>query len=285
MTDCPNCGFNAGESKFCPNCGTKIENEKPKSLCPNCGFDAGESKFCPNCGTKIGQEKPKSFCHNCGAEINGSKFCPNCGSEIDGEKIKKDCPNCGKSLNIDAEFCPYCGWSESKNDSDNIDKLIDVDNQISGKFFGALGKSKTFDKFLDKTANLSKKFMTTENSLNKSYWESIEPIFLEALDTLDDEYVKTILLIERRGLSSTAGVAGLVIGSVYTPTKHMTNDEAISFYQEWADNIAADINKEKQNGTFDADEYYKKRLKESTLENASFIGIPQSYKNWKDDQD
>ena len=88
--------------------------------CPNCGFDAGESKFCPNCGTKIGQEKPKSFCHNCGAEINGSKFCPNCGSEIDGEKIKKDCPNCGKSLNIDAEFCPYCGWSESKNDSDEV---------------------------------------------------------------------------------------------------------------------------------------------------------------------
>ena len=126
--------------------------------------------------------------------------------------------------------------------------------------------------------------MNTENSLNRSYWENTEPIFLEALDTIDDEYIKTILLVERRGLSSNAGIAGLVIGSVYTPTKDMSHDEAIKFYQEWANNIAADINKEKQNGTFNEETYYKKRLKDSALENASLIGIPKSYKNWKENQ-
>ena len=251
--------------------------------CPNCGLDAGESKFCPNCGTKIEKGNNKSFCHNCGAEVRGSKFCPNCGSEIGGKKSNRTCPSCGKSLNTDAVFCPYCGWSES-SDSDNVSKLIDVDDQISSKFFGALGKSKTFDKVFDKTAKFGKKYMNTENSLNRSYWENTEPIFLEALDTIDDEYIKTILLVERRGLSSNAGIAGLVIGSVYTPTKDMSHDEAIKFYQEWANNIAADINKEKQNGTFNEETYYKKRLKDSALENASLIGIPKSYKNWKENQ-
>ena len=53
MVNCPNCGSDVGESKFCSNCGTKIEIETPKSFCPNCGSDVGESKFCSNCGTKI----------------------------------------------------------------------------------------------------------------------------------------------------------------------------------------------------------------------------------------
>ena len=255
MANCPNCGNDVGDSKFCPNCGTKIEYEKDKAICPNCGSDVGDSKFCPNCGTKM------------------------------GEKQDRFCPSCGKSLDSDVIFCPYCGWSETEDNSDNLDKLIDLDNKLSGKFYGALGKSKTFDKIFDKTATLGKKYITTENSLNRSYWENIEPIFLEALDTIDDEYVKTILLIERRGLSSTAGVSGLIVSSVYTPTKDMTHDEAIAFYQEWAENIAEDINKEKQNGTFDEDEYYKKRFKSTNIENASFIGIPKSYKNWKNNQD
>lgn len=249
--------------------------------CPNCGNDVGDSNFCPNCGTKISSAKPKSFCHNCGAEVGDNNFCPNCGTRIGEEKAKKICPNCGNSLNDNAKFCPYCGWSESKQDDDNIDKIIDFDNKISSRFFGALGKSKTFDKVFDKTATLSKKYITTDNSLNKSYWENIEPIFIEALDTIDDEYVKKILLIERRALSSTAGIQGLIIGSVYTPTKDMDYDEAIAFYQEWASNISADIEKEKLNGTFDEDEYYKKKLKSSTLENSSLIGIPKSYKNMK----
>ena len=251
MVKCPDCGNDVGDSNFCPNCGTRIEKEKPKTLCPSCGNDVGDSNFCPNCGTGIG-----------------------------ASKVKKTCPSCGKPLNENAEFCPHCGWPGSK-DADNIDKIIDIDNKISDKFFGGLGKSKTIDKLFDGSATLTKKYFTADNSLNKSYWENIEPIFLEALDTIDDEYVKMILLIERRSLTSTAGVAGMIIGSVYTPTKDMTHDEAILFYQEWADNIKADINKEKQKGTFNEDRYYKERLKSSTLENSSIIGIPQSFKNLK----
>ena len=220
-------------------------------------------------------------CPDCGNDVGDSNFCPNCGTGIGASKVKKTCPSCGKPLNENAEFCPHCGWPGSK-DADNIDKIIDIDNKISDKFFGGLGKSKTIDKLFDGSATLTKKYFTADNSLNKSYWENIEPIFLEALDTIDDEYVKMILLIERRSLTSTAGVAGMIIGSVYTPTKDMTHDEAILFYQEWADNIKADINKEKQKGTFNEDRYYKERLKSSTLENSSIIGIPQSFKNLSD---
>ena len=57
MVNCDNCGFDVGDSEFCPNCGTKIEMEPVKSFCPNCGFDVGDSAFCPKCGTKINGEK------------------------------------------------------------------------------------------------------------------------------------------------------------------------------------------------------------------------------------
>lgn len=53
---CPNChmAISAG-SKFCPECGTKIEVVKPKAkFCPECGAKVAEGmKFCSECGTKL----------------------------------------------------------------------------------------------------------------------------------------------------------------------------------------------------------------------------------------
>lgn len=48
---CPHCGEIAGGGKFCGNCGQPLPQ---KSVCSSCGMDmpAG-SKFCPNCGTKV----------------------------------------------------------------------------------------------------------------------------------------------------------------------------------------------------------------------------------------
>ena len=42
-------------SKFCPECGTKVELVKKNKFCPECGTSAPEgTKFCMECGTKIG---------------------------------------------------------------------------------------------------------------------------------------------------------------------------------------------------------------------------------------
>ena len=51
--------------------------------CANCHAKlSSTSKFCPECGTKIEITKP-SFCTQCGEPIvEGSKFCANCGAKL-----------------------------------------------------------------------------------------------------------------------------------------------------------------------------------------------------------
>jgi membrane protease subunit (stomatin/prohibitin family) len=48
--------------------------------CPKCGKPLPvNSKFCPECGTKLGE---KVFCKKCGKEIpTGAQFCPECGEK------------------------------------------------------------------------------------------------------------------------------------------------------------------------------------------------------------
>ena len=82
---CPNCGTeNGAGSKFCNNCGNKLQQDKPK--CPNCGTEnTPGSKFCNNCGTPLGAApEPKPlFCGNCGTKADpGSRFCNNCGQPL-----------------------------------------------------------------------------------------------------------------------------------------------------------------------------------------------------------
>jgi len=51
--------------------------------CPQCGNQVPVgSKFCNNCGAKI-EAAGKQFCSQCGAELPpGSKFCGNCGAKV-----------------------------------------------------------------------------------------------------------------------------------------------------------------------------------------------------------
>lgn len=59
-----------------------------KNNCKNCGEELDESsKFCSNCGTKVeineGVEKKNKFCSECGSPISGnSKFCSECGAKV-----------------------------------------------------------------------------------------------------------------------------------------------------------------------------------------------------------
>jgi len=60
--NCSNCGEDVGEAKFCPQCGSKVEEilvaeEAPvevssEKYCPECDVIVGEANFCPDCGGK-----------------------------------------------------------------------------------------------------------------------------------------------------------------------------------------------------------------------------------------
>ncbi|MEP7037294.1 MAG: SPFH domain-containing protein [Acidobacteriota bacterium] len=77
---CPSCGKpNAAGTKFCGDCGAKMETAKVP--CVKCGAELREgAKFCSECGAS--QEKAK--CSNCQAELApGAKFCPECGTKTE----------------------------------------------------------------------------------------------------------------------------------------------------------------------------------------------------------
>lgn len=77
---CPTCGkANNPQSKFCNDCGAKMEVAMVP--CVKCGAQLKEgAKFCNECGSK--QEKVK--CSNCQAEMApGVKFCNECGTKVE----------------------------------------------------------------------------------------------------------------------------------------------------------------------------------------------------------
>ena len=294
MVNCDNCGFEVGDSAFCPNCGTKVEQKILSSPCPNCGFEVGDSAFCPNCGTKIGKEISKSFCPNCGFDVGDGAFCSNCGTKIEREPVKSLCPNCGFDVGGGA-FCPKCGTNingekqespsrvnNQSNENDILDDVIDFDDKISSKIEGLFSKSKSMDKVLDKTASFRYNHISkaSNNNMDRKYYEKIEPVFLEVYDSVDDEFVKDILLFER-SMMMNGSVIGMATSQVYTPTKDMAHDDAVKFYQKRVNEIMMEINKEKRNGTFDEEEFYKKKIKESTRDNVSVLGISKSFKAFR----
>jgi membrane protease subunit (stomatin/prohibitin family) len=79
---CPKCGAsNSATSKFCNDCGAKMEVAAATVPCVKCGaaLQAG-AKFCSECGAS--QEKQK--CSNCQAELGpGAKFCNECGTKVE----------------------------------------------------------------------------------------------------------------------------------------------------------------------------------------------------------
>ncbi|MGN0621565.1 MAG: SPFH domain-containing protein [Porcipelethomonas sp.] len=78
---CDSCGkkLPAG-SKFCADCGTKVEAKTNEETitCPECGAVVCKGKFCLECGAKL-----ERTCKKCGAKlVQGAKFCLECGEKI-----------------------------------------------------------------------------------------------------------------------------------------------------------------------------------------------------------
>jgi hypothetical protein len=84
MARCPNDGHLApAGTKFCPECGSPMVQPVAAAVCPKCGQPALGSKFCSNCGAKI-EVAPVAVdnCPQCGAAVKGAKFCPECGTKV-----------------------------------------------------------------------------------------------------------------------------------------------------------------------------------------------------------
>ena len=172
---CPNCGKELPEgTKFCLNCGAKIEEKKEDApntadepiTCSKCGKEipAG-TKFCPSCGTKVkakpapkpAPEKPEMVtpanCPKCGNSLpEGTSFCPVCGNKIklvpktkavkDQELEEKivvptECPKCGKPLPEGTMFCPGCGTKivPKKVKPKKQKKIVDVAKESNDDYY------------------------------------------------------------------------------------------------------------------------------------------------------
>ena len=216
-------------------------------ICPNCGSDVGQSKFCPNCGSKIEMEKPKSFCPNCGSDVGQSMFCPNCGTKTSADN------------------------ANGTEQNDFVDTLINKSDNLSGRLSDRLKKNKAVDNLFDKTSSkafgIQKK--TLNNSFNRSYWEKIDPHFFVVYDRIEDEELQVLFWLERYNLGS---------GIIVSPTMGLSKEEAIKFYEDLLSNLINEINQEKQNGTFDFEEFHKRKMKESTVENVSSLGVPKVFR-------
>ena len=93
MVKCPKCGREA-DSKFCPNCGEKLQK---KTVCPHCNEEIeDDTNFCPECGEKIEEKvKTKKISND-----KDKKYCPNCNEELDEEEAVF-CSNCGQRIEAD----------------------------------------------------------------------------------------------------------------------------------------------------------------------------------------
>ena len=96
-------GFTAGAQGNAPEAAPPV---KARVKCPQCGKEWAEgAKFCPECGTKIEQLKENEvLCPHCGQKTPRGKFCISCG-----QPLANRCPGCGAELSLGAKFCLECG--------------------------------------------------------------------------------------------------------------------------------------------------------------------------------
>lgn len=82
---CQNCNNDVPVStRFCPQCGEKVEIKVYPENCESCGKPLIKGKnYCPDCGTKVNTIKLITKCSNCSSDLYfGKKYCPDCGTKV-----------------------------------------------------------------------------------------------------------------------------------------------------------------------------------------------------------
>ena len=186
--------------------------------------------------------------------------CPNCGSDVGESKF---CPNCGTKISADT--------NQGIEQNDFVDTLVNKSDDFSGRISSRLKKSKSVDSIFEKTSStafgIQKK--TLNNSVNRAYWEKIDPNFFVVYDSIEDEELQLLFWLERSNLGS---------GVVVSPTMGLSKEEAIKFYEDLLNKLIDEIEQEKENGTFDMEEFHRRKIKETTVENISSVGVPKVFR-------
>ena len=115
---CSNCGNVVPDGeKFCPKCGSKVENKSVNNQ---------NTKYCSNCGEQV--EENSEFCSHCGATTNKEKKSNE--NSINNQNTKF-CANCGAKINANAVACPKCGASIAGNAGVSEEKSVGLSVVLS----------------------------------------------------------------------------------------------------------------------------------------------------------
>ena len=193
-----------------------------------------------------------NYCTNCGNKLDGDEiFCTNCGFKIIEDNISN--PN-----NDDYENNQNYNVNQENNNPGIIDKTIEFDNNHPSIVGGLLGKSKLMGKFHDTMGGIQ--YENTKNGMksgDRKYFSKIEPVFIEVYDSIDDNLVKALMLAKRSRMGAGGSPLAVIASQVYTPTKSLSHNDAIKYYQNMANSFAVEIDNERKKGNFDEKNSFK----------------------------
>lgn len=100
-------------------------------ICPNCKVEFESGKFCPECGSPLEELPMEFFCPECGKVYENGKYCPDCGARLQERK------SCGPSLpppsivsdNLRSIYSQYCKKDGSLKDLlmvNEADRLLPI---------------------------------------------------------------------------------------------------------------------------------------------------------------
>ena len=136
-----------------------------KKYCPNCKIEVEAGRFCPECGTKMDDIHSELFCPECGKVYDHGKFCPACGVKLEERKkigeaptvivspssshSSIECPACGYENPAGSTVCAGCGFPlESANDENTISSntaTLSEDEAILAKYTDEYGDLRTLN--------------------------------------------------------------------------------------------------------------------------------------------
>ena len=91
-------------------------------------------------------------------------------------------------------------------------------------------------------------------------------------------------MLERSAMATTSSVVGIAASHFFIPTKDMSHDEGVKFYQDLVNKIVSEVNQKKQKGNFDEETYYNNKVKEVSIDNMSILGISKSMKSYNENR-